>query len=501
MGARPQAPRANGCRRPRVKILIALHGYPPELHGGTELSVQAMARALAAVHEVVVVAGSTDWSEGFRVSESEDVCPRTQARHRVYRIHRADLYFDHWHKSSNPAAARAFAEILRREKPDVVHVQHWIRLSRDLVATATEARIPAVVTLHDLWSSCLLVFRIRPGTRETCTATLAPDPCLDCAGSHPPKTPWVDRTSGEAELAAHKRDLARELKLARAVMAPSRVHGEALEGFLGFEAGALGIQAMAPARELTLQPLPGLPAPLAGEQLRLGAWGNLTALKGSDLLIEAVGRLKQPERIQLIFAGGEVEAGYVDRLQRRAAELGVEAGFHGAFDSDELQHHPVTKVHAMLSGSRAHESWGLVLDEAWCMGLPVILPKSGAFAERLQDEKGGLTYERDDPASLASCIQRLLDEPGLLEKLRGAIPARRDICPSLSQQVQRLEGIYNAAVEAGAPELEQEDSSDARQARENWVEEWDRALSQASPVELGFEPAPDDGDGMDGGGN
>ncbi len=482
-----------------MKILIALHGYPPELHGGTELSVQAMARALASAHEVVVVAGSTDWSEGFRVSESEDVCPLTQARHKVYRIHRADLYFDHWHKSSNPAAARAFAEILHKEKPDVVHVQHWIRLSRDLVATAAAARIPAVVTLHDLWSSCLLVFRIRPGTRETCTATLAPDPCLDCAGSHPPKTPWVDRKSGEAELAAHKRDLARELKLARAVMAPSRVHGEALEGFLGFEAGALGIQAMAPARELTLQPVPGLPAPRAGEPLKLGAWGNLTALKGSDLLIEAVGRLQEPERVKLIFAGGEVEAGYVERLKQRADELGVDAEFHGAFDSDELQQHPVTQVHAMLSGSRAHESWGLVLDEAWCMGLPVLLPNSGAFAERLQDEQGGLTYERDDPASLASCMLRLLDEPGLLEKLRKAIPARSDICPSLADQVLRLEGIYKAAVEAGAPAFVQEDSANSSQAREDWVKQWDQALSQASPVDLGFEPAPSAGDDKDGG--
>ena len=42
-----------------MKLLLAVHGYPPELCGGTEISVRELARGLArAGHEVTVVAGT-----------------------------------------------------------------------------------------------------------------------------------------------------------------------------------------------------------------------------------------------------------------------------------------------------------------------------------------------------------------------------------------------------------------------------------------------------------
>ena len=124
-----------------MKILLALHGYPPELRGGTENAVQALARGLARRgHAVIVVAGSMDWESGFRVTEDRDVDPESGNAIDVFRIHRDDLYFDHWQKSLSTRVAAAFREIVERERPDVVHVHHWIRLSRDLVAQAARGR-------------------------------------------------------------------------------------------------------------------------------------------------------------------------------------------------------------------------------------------------------------------------------------------------------------------------------------------------------------------------
>ena len=38
-----------------------------------------------------------------------------------------------------------------RERPDVLHVHQWIRLTSNLLEIADELGIPAVVTLHDLY--------------------------------------------------------------------------------------------------------------------------------------------------------------------------------------------------------------------------------------------------------------------------------------------------------------------------------------------------------------
>ena len=175
-----------------MRVALVAHGYPPELEGGTEKSVRALAHGLVRDGvEVLVVAGSMEHEGGFRTSAAEDPVPGTGRVVRVHRIHRADLFFDHWQKSASVRVAEAFRRILRDERPDLVHVHHWIRLTRDLVACATAEGVPAAVTLHDLWTSCLVTFRVRPDTKEFCEAPLAPSPCLDCAALVPPRTPWV----------------------------------------------------------------------------------------------------------------------------------------------------------------------------------------------------------------------------------------------------------------------------------------------------------------------
>ncbi len=468
-----------------MKILFALHGYPPELVGGTEHTVRAQARGLVRRGvEVVVVAGSMQWQDGFRTTRDEDVDPATGASHPVYRIHRDDLYFDHWQKSAEPRVARAFRAILESERPDVVHVQHWIRLTRDLVATAARAGIPSVVTLHDLWTTCLLTFRVQPGATELCRERAGFSPCVACAGRLPPRTPWVGPEGGAIAFAEHAADLARELDLARAIITPSRTHAETIERFLGRAPGSLRAQVVPPGRDLALARREPLAPPAESGRLVLGAWGHLHPLKGADVVLAAIRALERPERVTLHLAGGEVDRAFAVRLAKEAR--GLDVVFHGAFDDAALGAHPATAVHAMVSGSRAHESWGLVLDEAWCMGLPAVLPDAGAFGERARSFGGALLYTSGDPASLAGALARLLEEPHLWSELCAAVPAHA--CPTVEESVVELERIYAAAVSAGPPQAPA-DQGMLDLVRERARVEWDRSLSRRTPRELGFEEA------------
>ena len=62
-----------------MKIVQAVHGYPPELTGGIERHVQTLARALAAAgHDVVVVAGTLRAQCADRAVESERSEPATE---------------------------------------------------------------------------------------------------------------------------------------------------------------------------------------------------------------------------------------------------------------------------------------------------------------------------------------------------------------------------------------------------------------------------------------
>jgi glycosyltransferase involved in cell wall biosynthesis len=468
-----------------MRILLVAHGYPPELEGGTEKSVQGLAHGLARRgHEVSVCAGSMDHAQGFQKSLAEDVDPESGARIAVHRIHRADLYFDHWQKSASSAVGAAFREILREVKPELVHVNHWIRLTRDLVRIAAEEHVPAVASLHDHWASCLITFRVRPDTKEFCEATLAPSPCLDCAALVPPRTPWVSRENLMLELLQRKGDLVRELELARVLCVPSRAHAENAMRFLGVDPERVQLEVVPHGRNLDFGSREPLAAPGPGRPLVLSSWGHLHPLKGPDLLLEALHRLEDPRAVRLHLAGGEVDPGFRARLGELSEGLDVE--FHGPFVESELAQHPVAAAHFMVSGTRALESWGLVVDEALALGLPMILPRSGAFPERLQEGSGVLFYEPRDPDSLAQVLGRVLAQPDELTRVRGGLPRLEDVVPRQETHLARMLLIYERALAAGPPEVAARDWWQDR-LRQQSEAAWDESLSRRDAAELGFE--------------
>lgn len=458
-----------------------LHGYPPELVGGTELSVQTLARNLVGLGaEVIVIAGSVDWEPGFATVESVD--EGGPAPIRVFRLHRGDLYFDHWHKAFEPRVSAAFAAILERERPDVVHVHHWVRLSSDLVATAARCGIPAVVTFQDLWSTCLITFRVRVDTQRFCDERLGPEPCLSCAKVMRPLTPWVDRPELEQRLSEHHDHLRREVDLARVRIAACRSHAEFVARHLDHRPDEFDLLPPGVDLELTRRPAPEPPGP--GSPLRLGAWGHLVPLKGADVILEAVRRLADPRAVRVEFAGGEYDAPFAERL--RALAEGLDVHFHGTFDVGELDRHPVAGVHAMVTGTRAHESWGLVLDEALLMGIPSVLPDAGALGERARAADFAALYTQGDPDDLARVIQGLIDEPARLERMRAAIPEPESCRTSGLEHARRTLTLYERAVELGPPDAPELDAERERAVVDR-NERWDETLRGSSGVELGFE--------------
>jgi glycosyltransferase involved in cell wall biosynthesis len=425
-----------------VKVLLVVHGFPPELLGGTELVVATDAAALVrAGCEVVVVTGTLARGEGgvahsVRTEESGV---------RVHTLARGDLHFDHWQKSRSGRISAAFEEILTEEQPDVVHVHHWTRLSRDLVLTAARKRIPAVVTLHDHFTTCLVTFRVSTDGAAACDVPLAADPCLGCAERLPPQTPWVSEGEARLLLAERTRGLSRELELAQRVLVPSQSHGEALER--AWAAHGLQLEPFVSRPACELEPVErARPKPPAdGRPLVIGAWGQVSALKGIDLLLAAAARLN-PGRVIVELAGREQEPGWLAAQRARFPNLAVE--WRGAYERDQLFQHPVTGAHVMVSATRAQESHGLVLDEARLFGMPAVLPAAGAFVERAL-EGGCMLYEPQDVDSLAACLDELSRSPSELSRLEREVWSARVVRPH-ERAAELLEHYERARVE-GAP--------------------------------------------------
>jgi len=408
-----------------IDVLHVIHQFPPESQGGSEsYACDVAQRQQALGKRVEVWSGTKHWRERLTITQDEHVgLP-------VHRVHRDDLYFDHHVKAWHPGVEAAFARFLVERRPAVVHVHHWVRLTCNLVETCWRHGIPAVVTLHDYWTSCPRAFRRRAGD-EACRRPLSAASCGDCVpryGYEPP----AEIAAGIEFFADHFRA---ELSLAAAVLVAVGSTADLLSQATGvprdrYEVLPLGYRPR-------FHELPALPAPVAGAPLRFAFWGGVGRHKGVDVLLRAFRRLQsqRPGRAELHVLGG-FESPDFERELRELAN-GLPVVFHGAFTAPQLH---AAAPHVGVFPSTCLETYGLVLDECFELQLPCITSDLGALPERAG--AAGLRTRAGDEQALALAMQRFVDEPPLWEKLRGHRP---EASPSLDTHVDALLAIYDRA--------------------------------------------------------
>lgn len=161
---------------------------------------------------------------------------------------------------------------------------------------------------------------------------------------------------------------------------------------------------------------------LAENQLVLLSSGKLIARKAPLLLVQAIGQIRDRERLALIVLGdGELKA----QLEAEARPLlGERLHMVGFVNQSELgRHYAAADV---LVHPSYFETWGLVVNEAMQFGLPAVVSTTvGCHRDLIIEGETGMVFEQGNPAALAACINRFLRASHLARDL-GA-NARRHI--------------------------------------------------------------------------
>jgi len=408
-----------------MKILQIVHGFPPESVGGTQAYCEAVGRALASRgHTCFILAGAQE------TRDAPELVTTDQGSLKVTRFIGTLPDPVHWSPSRRAEAERLILQHLDEIRPDVIHVQHWVRLTSNVVAICKSRRIPTVVTLHDLWAACPRGNRLR-SDRVFCTDPVPVAPCVHC----------VVRKDGETdeevarELDIRQRLVGEELRLADRVLVPSEAQRTLLMHLLEREGVRLHVLAHGTINCLT----PSAPSDGAAAPLRVAYWGPLVWWKGPHLLLEALHRLPDPGRVEGHLFGRSADPDYERHLRELAGGLAVV--FHGHYSPADLHREG---LHLAVFPSLCHESHSFVLDEAFQIGVPAIVSDRGAPALRLGT--AGLTFKTGDAGDLSRQVRKVLEEPGLLEGLRRGTPAM-PLVP-MEVHVAQLEEVYHHAIEA-----------------------------------------------------
>lgn len=166
-----------------------------------------------------------------------------------------------------------------------------------------------------------------------------------------------------------------------------------------------------------------------GETVRIGSLGRLHPVKGYDVLVEALARLKargiaHPFSVTIAGDGAERE-----RLLGLAGAAGVSELVLAGYTDDPRAF--LAGLHLYVQPSRS-EGFCIAAHEAMTAGLPVIGSAVGEMPYSIRSGETGLTVPPADPAALADALATLLADPARLHIMGET--ARADMLERFSRE-------------------------------------------------------------------
>ncbi|HOX06251.1 MAG TPA: glycosyltransferase family 4 protein [Planctomycetota bacterium] len=380
-----------------MKILLASTYFHPHCVGGAEpYTLELSGELVRRGHGVAVLSTLPGSLRALRLSTEES------GGVRIHRFFPANLYSTwsrrrHWLPAKavwralsfwNPHAFLAARAVLRRERPDLVHVHNVGSLSFALHSAARGLGIPVLHTVHSTELLCFRTTMIRPSGELCCR------PRRLCRA-------W-------ARASEHF------LRRARCVISPSQAlldvysaHGM----FAGVERAVLPFGIRVPERRPRRR----------GAARNFLCMGTLSPQKGFGDAVRAFRRLELPDA-RLTVAG---QGPLLEQLRAEAAGDARIAfpGFVGGDAKQEL----IERADVLLVPSICHENSPMVVHEAFARGVPAIGSRIGGIPELVLEGRTGMLFAPGDIDGLAAMMAGLTRADGALERLSaGALGFARE---------------------------------------------------------------------------
>ena len=325
---------------------------------------------------------------------------------------------------------REIDSLIRREKPDLLHVHNtFLLVSPSIYAACREAGIPVVQTLHNYRLLCPAAIFFRRGSV-----------CEECH-EH---SLWRGVLHG---CYRDSRAKTSAVALMLTVHRWRRTWSEMVDCFValsGFSRQKF-IQGGIPADKVVVKPNFVYADP--GCRARSGEYavfiGRLSPEKRVVTLLTAWQRLQARISLRIIGGGPERES-----LEALAKQMGLsDVRFFGQLPRDE--------VIAALKGARClvfpsewYENFPMTIAEAFACGVPVIVSRLGAMQEIVDDHRTGLHFTPGDSEDLAAKVKWAWTHPLEMEEMGREARAEYKTMYTAERNYEMLMEIYTKAIAA-----------------------------------------------------
>ncbi len=445
-----------------MKILLALHQFPPVGTGGTEDLARWTARALVARGHDVEILSAVPRRRGEAVAvpplgiraDGVPVHFVASTSANLSTLARIGLEYD------DLGVGRAFGDRLDALRPDLVHFYHLSGLTASAVGAVVARGIPCVFSATDFWVECPTVQLMLPDgslcegpdeDRGNCVRHLVANRLP--AGVD---TRWVSAMTGAAKWAARVPGQHRLQQAWKALQARSPRMREAFDTIdvvlaptaymrsrlirLGMAESRIhvvpyGVAPPDPKRVRMVERADG------DERLRIAFVGSLSPSKGAHLLLEALAGIRDlPAEVSLW--GGRTDESYARRLDALAA-ADPRVRLAGTFAEGEFGA-ILAWADLLVIPSLWYENAPLVLLEALAHRCPVVVSDVPGLTEPLRAAVDGWEFRRGDVGDLAQRLVWAAGHRSALTAVREAPRPTRTIADYMNDLMLIYDSLHGA---------------------------------------------------------
>jgi|HubBroStandDraft_5_1064220.scaffolds.fasta_scaffold00479_3 glycosyltransferase involved in cell wall biosynthesis len=328
---------------------------------------------------------------------------------------------------------REFTELLRRERPEIVHVHNTFPLiSPSILWACKRERVPVVHTLHNYRLLCPGANFIRQGK-----------PCEDCTKG----SIWQSVAHG-CYRNSHAQTAAVALMLS--VHRAKKTWTRAVDRYIVLTEFARSrfVNSGFPPDKITVKPncVDPDPGKRSGEPSYALFVGRISEEKGAHTLLKAWRQM--PKHCSLRMVG--------DGPSRAELESEVRGGglsnvsFTGRLPRERVIEE-MKGAHFVVFPSQLYENLPLTIIEAFACGVPVVASKLGAMQEIVSEDRTGQFFQAANADDLARSVRRAWEQPQYMRHLGDNARAEYEAKYTAAANYRRLMEIYGQVLANRTP--------------------------------------------------
>lgn len=414
-----------------MKILLVTHTFLPKYVAGTEVYTYGLAKELIKNNDVSIFT-----TEPLCEYNDHKIIKTNYENLTVYTLRKninENCTFENTYNDQD--TLQPFRGLLTKIKPDMIHYQHIMHLSPELIRIGNSLKIPQIITLNDFWFQTMLFNRISSDGKLMLDFT-DEAVALDLAKIYGTGFFYVSKAGKgnkqyiknfikkiiykvfrkilyQAEIDEYiekikLRNLLMKqcLRSADLVIFPTLFLYQEFSKW-GFEAKKTIISSHGINTEIFTN-LKKTKSPV----LRFGYIGSIIPSKGLDVLLKAWSKVSG-QNIQLkVYGNLDTDKKYKKEIMRLRKEC-KNVKFLGTFFPNEVAK-VFSGIDVLIIPSKWFENAPLVLRNALLSHTPVIATNLGSLVEIVSEKESGLLFENGNDDDLAEKINNIIKNRGLL---------------------------------------------------------------------------------------